>query len=186
MKKISIFKVFMMAAISVFALTFASCDDNDEPENTLKLNPTKVLLAPKGTATVAIENGTAAFTANSSNEKVATATVTDKTITITGVAEGYAMVKVMDKNSQMGQVAVTVKEPLTVNKTSVEVEVGKTASITVQKGAAPYKATTADSKIATASVKDSNITITGVKAGNTIVTVTDKNNRTATVTVTVK
>jgi len=89
MKKISILKVLMMTVMSISVLAFASCDnDDDEPKNMLKLNPTKVEIAPKDTATVTIGNGTVAFTVKSSNEKVATATVKDKTVTITGVAEG--------------------------------------------------------------------------------------------------
>jgi len=43
MKKFNILKVMMMAVISISAMTFASCDnDDDEPVNTLKLNPAKV------------------------------------------------------------------------------------------------------------------------------------------------
>ena len=58
MKKFNILKVMMMAVISISAMTFASCDnDDDEPVNTLKLNPAKVEIAPKATATVTIGSG---------------------------------------------------------------------------------------------------------------------------------
>jgi len=189
MKKrhINILKAMMMAVISISAMTFASCsDDDDEPKNTLKLTPANVEIAPKATATVTIGSGTAPFTVNSSNTKVATVAVTDKSITITGVAEGSAFVKVIDKNNQTGQVIVTVKEPLALDKASVEVEANKTVDVTVSKGTAPYTATVKDSKVATVSVKDSKVTIKGVKAGKTTVTVTDKNKKTATISVTVK
>lgn len=187
MKTNNFLKVAMLTAMGFFALTFTSCDnDDDEPSNALKLNPTKVEIVPNGTATVTIGSGTATFTAKSSNEKIATASLKDKTITITGVAEGSCFVKVTDKNNLTGQVIVTVKEPLTVDKTSAEVAVGKTVDVTVSNGASPYTATVKDSKIATVSVKDSKVTITGVKAGATTVTITDKNKKSATVSVTVK
>lgn len=187
MRKFNILKVMMMAVISISAMTFASCDnDDDEPVNTLKLNPAKVEIAPKATATVTIGSGTAPFEVNSSNTKIATVTTKDKTITITGVAEGSAIVKVTDKSKQTGQVVVTVKSSLTVDKKSAEVAVGKTVDVTVSKGTAPYTVAVKDSKIATASVKDSKITIKGIKAGKTTVTVTDKNKKSATINVTVK
>lgn len=190
MRKFNILKVMMMAVISISAMTFASCDnDDDEPVNTLKLNPAKVEIAPKATATVTIGNGTAPFEVNSSNTKIATVTTKDKTITITGVAEGSAIVKVTDKSEQTGQVIVTVKaasSSLTVDKKSAEMAVGKTVDVTVSEGTAPYTVAVKDSKIATASVKDSKITIKGIKAGKTTVTVTDKNKKSATINVTVK
>ena len=190
MKKFNILKVMMMAVISISAMTFASCDnDDDEPVNTLKLNPAKVEIAPKATATVTIGSGMTPFTVRSSNTKVATVKTKGKTITITGVAEGRAVVKVTDKSKQTGQVIVTVKaasSSLTVDKKSAEMAVGKTVDVTVSKGTAPYTATVKDSKVATASVKDSKITIKGVKAGKTTVTVTDKNKKSATINVTVK
>lgn len=185
--KINIFKVMMMAAIGLSAITFASCDnDDDKPENTLKLSQTKVEVAPKMAVSVTVGNGTAPFTATSSNVKIATASVTDKTISITGVAEGSAFVKVTDKTGQTGQVIVTVKEMLTVDKASVDVEAGKTIDVVVSNGTAPYTATVNDSKVATASVKDNKVTIKGVKAGKTTVTVTDKSKKSATINVTVK
>ena len=187
MKKFNILKVMMMAVISISAMTFASCDnDDDEPVNTLKLNPAKVEIAPKATATVTIGSGMTPFTVRSSNTKVATVKTKGKTITITGVAEGSAVVKVTDKSKQTGQVIVTVKaasSSLTVDKKSAEMAVGKTVDVTVSKGTAPYTATVKDSN---ASVKDSKITIKGVKAGKTTVTVTDKNKKSATINVTVK
>lgn len=187
MKKFNILKVMMMAVISISAMTFASCDnDDDEPVNTLKLTPAKVEIAPKATATVTIGSGMAPFEVSSSNTKIATVTSKDKTITITGVAEGSAVVKVTDKSKQTGQVVVTVKSSLTVDKKSAEVTVGKTVDVTVSKGTAPYTVAVKDSKIATASVKDNKITIKGIKAGKTTVTVTDKNKKSATINVTVK
>lgn len=191
MKKFNILKVMMMAVISISAMTFVSCDnDDDDSANTLKLTPSKVEIAPKDTATVIIGSGTAPFEVNSSNTKIATVTIKGKTITITGVAEGSAIMKVTDKSKQTGRVIVTVKaassSSLTVDKTSAEVAVGKTVDVTVSKGTEPYTVNVKDSKVATASIKGSKITIKGVKAGKTTATVTDKNKKSVTINVTVK
>lgn len=187
MKKINVLKFMIMAVMSIFATTFVSCDDDDnEPVNTLKLTPAKVEIVPKATATVTIGSGTAPFTVVSSNSKVATATVKDKTVTIMGVAEGSVYVRVTDKNGQMGQTIVTVKQPLEVDKATVEAAVGATVDVLVTKGTAPYTAKSADAKIATVSVNGSKVSIKGVKAGKTTISVTDKNKRSATISVTIK
>lgn len=78
------------------------------------------------------------------------------------------------------------KKVLTFNPSKVEVEVGKTASVTVGKGVVPYTADPADKTIATTAVDKSTITVTGVKEGTTIITVTDKEKTSGKISVTVK
>lgn len=189
MKKYNFFKVAMLAVFGLSTLSFASCDNDDDdntPANALKLNPTKVEVAPTATATVTIGGGTAPYVVTSSNAKTATATVQDKKVTITGVAEGSCVVKVADKNSQTSQVIVTVKTPMTLDKTAVEVAVGKTADITISNGKTPYTLAVKDTKVATAVLKNNTITVKGIKAGTTTLTVTDKNKKSATAQITVK
>lgn len=187
MKTNNIIKLAFMAATALFATTFTSCsDDDDDSTNTLKLSASKVELAPKATATATITNGTAPFTVVSSNTKIATASVTDKTITVTGVAKGSCFIKVTDKNNQTGQLTVTVKEQLLADKDTATVEVGKTADVTISNGTSPYTVTVKDTKVATATVKDKKITIKGVKAGSTVATITDKNKTTGKIVIKVK
>lgn len=61
------------------------------------------------TVEVQITGGTADFAVTSSDETIATATLKDKTITITGVAVGTADVTVTDGDSKTAKVTVTVK-----------------------------------------------------------------------------
>lgn len=68
----------------------------------------------------------------------------------------------------------------------VEVEVGKTATVTVSGGTAPYTVVSSDGKIASAKADKSTITITGVKNGSATIMVTDKNKNSGKITVTVK
>jgi hypothetical protein len=74
---------------------------------------------------------------------------------------------------------------LTLSKKQTEVYVEKSDKISVSGGTEPYKAVSADTKIATVSMTKSEITVTGVKKGNTEITVTDKNGTKATFPVTV-
>lgn len=188
MKTYNFFKIAMVAIFGLISICFASCDndDDDQPTNALKLSSTNVVVAPQSSSTVTIGGGTAPYVVSSSNEKVATASVTDKTITITGTAEGKCSVKVTDKNSQTSQIIVSVQTPLTVDKTSAEIAVGKTVDITISNGTQPYTLTVKDKKVATASMRDHKITVKGVKVGKTTITVTDKQKKSATIQITVK
>lgn len=191
MKKKFLFHAFVAMVMSICSLGFTSCDNDDEPKgNYFKFNPEKVEVAPGKTATVSIKGGTAPYTVVSSDAKIATATVSGSTITVSGVKDGNAFINVTDKNKLTGKFTVTVTaaaaNKLTVDKASVNVGVKKSETVTVSNGTAPYAATSKDTKIATVSVKDSKITITGVKAGKTTVTITDKDKKSATVNITVK
>lgn len=81
---------------------------------------------------------------------------------------------------------IKVPTLLKFNPTNPEVVVGKTATVSIKGGTAPYTANSKDAGIATASAKDATITIKGIKAGKTTITVTDKNKKSGTISVTVK
>lgn len=55
----------------------------------------------------------------------------------------------------------------------VEVAPGKTATVTVSGGTAPFTVTSSDSKIATAKADKNTITITGVKNGTATILISD-------------
>ena len=191
MKK-NFFYAFMATVMSICSFGFVSCDDDDDNDKgkILKFKPEKVEVASGKTATVAIEGGIAPFVAISTDSKVATASVSGSTITVTGVKNGNALIKVTDKNKFTGRFAVTVKDTpantLSVDKTSVNVGVKKIETVTVNNGIAPYTATSRDTKIVTVSVEGNKISISGVKTGKTTVTITDKAKNSVTINVAVK
>lgn len=74
---------------------------------------------------------------------------------------------------------------LTLEKSSVSVEEGKTTTVNITKGNGGYTVTSDAQAIATASVSGTTITVTGVAKGTANVTVKDKENKTATLAVTV-
>ena len=64
---------------------------------------------PGGTTTIAITGGVAPYTVASSDDTLATATVTDSTVTVTGVAAGAPTITVTDSLGTTVDVAVTVQ-----------------------------------------------------------------------------
>ncbi|RNC67042.1 pilus assembly protein N-terminal domain-containing protein [Proteiniphilum sp. X52] len=188
MKKFT--RISSLACLLLAALTFtlASCDKDDNDKKNLKFSPSdKVGVVVGSTATVTVSGGTSPYAAAPSDTKIATTTVDKSTITIKGVAKGTATVVVTDKDKNSGKITVTVKEGLSFDKTSVEVEANKETVVNITGGTAPYAAETKDATIASATIDGNKITVKGLKAGKTTITVTDKDKKNiGTVSVTVK
>lgn len=190
MKANKMLRTLFLACLCVASVaTITSCDDNNDDSKVLKLNPNSIAVAPTLTSTVSVSGGTAPYTVKSSDEKVATVTASGTTLTVTGKTEGVATVTVTDKNKLTGVLPVKVSKdatPLTFDNSSLSLSAGKSGTVTVKSGTSPYSASTANAKVATATVKDNVVTINAVKAGKTTITVTDKKQATGTITVTVK
>jgi len=107
MKRNLIFSSLFAAALAAAAL--ASCDNNDEPTEALKLSPSALTVEAGKTATATVKGGTAPFTARTSNNDIAEATALADTITVTGKKKGQAFVTVTDKNNLTGRITVSVK-----------------------------------------------------------------------------
>lgn len=96
----------LLAASLIVAL--ASCKD-EEPAVELKLSDNTVELKKDGSATVTIESGNGGYEVKpSSNETVATASLSGTTVTIKAVGEGTATITVTDAKSKSANIAVTV------------------------------------------------------------------------------
>lgn len=178
MKKLAEVTSFVSLSLVAMALTFASCDKEDNVKK-IKLSTDKVEVAVGKTADVTVSGGTEPYQVASADTKIATTKVDKSKITITGVAKGTTTIAVTDKDKNSGKITVTVKgaETLTFDKNSVEVDAAKETVVTVTGGTAPYAAEAKDATIATAAVKDNKITVKGLKAGTTTITVTDKDKK---------
>lgn len=190
MEKMKFLKFAAAMLCCMFALTFVSCDDDDdEPQAMLKFNPEKVEVVVGASVDVTVSEGAESYTAVSSDEEIATVEVSENIITVTGVKEGSATVRVTDTNNKIGILSVTVKseaDELELDKNSVNMAVDNEEVVTVIGGTAPYTVDVEDENIATATVEDDKVTIKAIEAGTTTVTVTDKDQKTGTITVTVE
>lgn len=70
-------------------------------------------------------------------------------------------------------------------KSNAEVEKDSTIIVKITDGNGGYTVTTADDKVATATIKDNTVIIKGIALGNTSITVKDKEGKTAALTVSV-
>ena len=77
------------------------------------------------------------------------------------------------------------KPNLKISPNKVEVAVGKTVTVSVSNGTAPYTTKSSDAKIAVAKSDKNAIVITGVKDGSAMITITDRKGVTGKVAVTV-
>ena len=101
-------KLINIALAIILIAAFASCE-SEEPVVDLKLNNTAPIeLQRNGTASIAIESGNGGYTVKSSNEKVATATLSGQSIAIKAVSEGTADITVTDAKGKSATIKVTV------------------------------------------------------------------------------
>lgn len=120
------------------AIALASCSDDDDKNSVIKFNPPTVSVMVGNTQNVAVAGGQGAYTAKSSDEKIATVTVDKTTITVKGVKAGKATILVKDSKNVMGSLRVTVIDGIIVDKVKTSVAVGKEDMITISGGTTPY------------------------------------------------
>lgn len=194
MKTKTMFKTMLASMFCMVALLLVACDgDSNKPVlNKLSFDKTRVDLNLGRTTTLTVKNGTAPYTAKLSgqgDQLVADVRVEGNLITLTGMFLGEATMAVTDKDGNTGVVSVVVKNiegSLKLDKTTLNIEVGKSETVSVQNGVGPFKALSNDNKVVETDVKGSQITFTGRKAGTTTVEVQDAKSNVGVVTVTVR
>ena len=150
----------------------------------LTVTPATLSLAAGATAAITVIRSTGSVTAASSNKAVATVTYAAGTATVRAVAPGSATVTISDSFSSR-TVAVTVTGALAVSPTSVSVQAGSNAGVSVTNAAGAVRVSTSNSGIATVTYASGTATIHGVAAGSATITVADTvTSRQVTVTVT--
>ena len=115
MKPVNFLKFTTSIVCAVLAIVLASCSDDDDKNSVIKFNPPTVSVMVGNTQNVAVAGGQGAYTAKSSDEKIATVTVDKTTITVKGVKAGKATILVKDSKNVMGSLRVTVVDGIIVN-----------------------------------------------------------------------
>ncbi len=147
--------------------------------NALSVMPSFVVVS-RGTSTaVQVLGGSGSYSVSSSNTTVATATVVDSVVTITGGSMGGATsVLVIDAlTGATSTVSVTsgnAAGALTFSPAAVTVQSGLTNDVTVMGGSGTYTVASTNPSIATVSAVGSTVTVTGgALSGGATVRVTD-------------
>ena len=151
----------------------------------LVVNPESLEIPAGGVGTATISGGTSPYTVSSSNPSAATATVSDDTVTVSGVSYGTTTITITDDVDNSVTISVTVTSPLAADPTVVDLDPGDTATVTISGGSGSYSVTSGNTSVATASMSGSTVTITAVAAGNISVTITDSASNVVTVSVNV-
>lgn len=126
---------------------------------------------------VNIISGNGGYKAESSNEEVATAKITeDGKVSITALSSDFCDIIVTDADGNKATVKVGVcDEHLALEDiTGKACVIGQTLNIAITSGNGNYSVVCENESIATASIVDDVITITGVTKGETNITVTDR------------
>ncbi len=151
----------------------------------ITLSKTKVVLLPKQSEVVTVLTGSTFYNVTSSDNNVATASVSGDAVTITGVSAGTAVVTVSDSNSDTATISVVVGSSFTIDPASVSIAIGQTATATISDPTGFYNASSSNTSIAKVSISGTKVTITGVSSGSATITVENSAGFTSTIAVTV-
>ena len=166
---------------------------SDEVIPDLTLSETSVTLQKDDRATVMITSGSGSYTLENSDAEVVVAAISNgDEILMAGLKAGTATVIVTDtKSGQTATIEVTVTEEatdnLTLSETSVTLQKGDRATVTITSGSGSYTLENSNEEAVSAAIANtSQIVIVGQKAGTATITVTDtKSGQKATIAVTV-
>jgi hypothetical protein len=169
---------------------FQSCskDDTKDPVPPVLSNETVTIEAGSST-TATITSGTAPFSVSSSDNSKVTAKIDDRTITISAIAEGQAMLTVTGKDNATAKMAVMVNKKAVnapqLSSSAVEIDMDETAKVTISGGTPSFTATSSAPAVATVTVDGTTVNVKGITGGTALITVTGSDNGTATFAVTV-
>lgn len=125
---------------------------------------------------IGINSGSGQYTATSSNQNIATVSISEGKLLIKAISQGSTQVIVKDsKTEKTAEVKVTVTiADIALSASSVSVKATENANITISAGSGNYEVSSNNSVIATATINGKNLIIAGKTVGTTKITVKDK------------
>lgn len=136
----------------------------------------KTVIAKKGTQkTVTIQSGSGAYSVDSKDKTIATATLSGTTsVVISAVSNGNTTIVVTDtKTNKTEEIAVTVSE-LSIGKNAVELKVGVTENVAITSGSGTYGISSDKENVASAEILNGEVKISAKAAGTATITLTDE------------
>lgn len=154
----------------------ASCK-GDEPEiiPDLSLEKESVIVIEGDDASVNVVAGSGNYSVESASAAVATATIEERIVKISGVAKGSTQLTVTDtKSMQKKTIEVNVSQDLVVDALeTVSITMGKGLDIAILAGSGDYAVAVANTAIASAVIQNGVIKVSSLTEGTTTLTVTD-------------
>lgn len=157
-------------------LTFRTIDIPVVVEyNALQVSNNNLSLMAGEQSTVDVVSGSGYYSIQSSNENVATATVSGNTVTVTAVGAGNASITITDiKTEQTAIIEVTVEHtPITLATTALNLSIGDEEMVNITSGSGNYSVQSSDVSIVIATIEDNSVFVTAVGGGAATITVTD-------------
>ncbi len=102
-------KSFKLVLFYLVLIPFlSSCDDDDDDNLTFDKNNIGMIVGQS--LNVAVKGGDGTYTVKSSDDKIATAKISDKNVVINAVKEGNVSFTINDKSGKKGSISVIVKK----------------------------------------------------------------------------
>ena len=139
----------------------------------IALDKKEVTLKKGEKSTVIIQAGEGQYTVASQDANIASASISNNTITIEAIGKGETTITVTDsKSSQTETIKVIVELGFHLEKENITLKVGETQTIAVKNGSEQYLAKSNDENIALADWQ-AGVQVIGATVGSTKVIVTD-------------
>lgn len=193
MKK-NVYSLLVMVALALTA-TFTACSDDDTPLVEIELDENIVTVLPGESITVKVLEGNGGYQVTSQNSAIATASINESTITVTGVMESEedqtTTIEVVDAKQKTATIKVYVTKsvnPLKIDleEMTFEMVVGDTKDVEIISGNPSYTVVSSNvAAVEVSEVADNVFTITAKKVSETPVTVTLKDSKSREVVLTV-
>ena len=156
--------------------------------------PSSLTIAQGTNGTYAIAGGTAPYTAISSNQIVATTSISGNSFTINGVSVGSANIVIRDAVGAISTVALTVGNAsgtlpaaslFTSSPSSVTLQNSTRSTFNVGGGVAPYSVNSSNTSVVSGSISGGSLTVTSNAVGTAKLVVTDSAGSQVTIAVSV-
>lgn len=154
----------------------------------LLLSSNELTLTAGEQSTLAITSGSGSYSAESSDDEVATAVIEGNSVIVTVICGGTATITVRDtKSGQTSTIELKAQfKPLTLSSSSLFLSIITVKSVEITSGSDYYSVESSDESVATAAIDGNSVVVIPISVGEAIITIKDiKSNETTTIEVTV-
>lgn len=142
----------------------------------LQLSKSSLVLVVGGLETVNITSGSGEYTVTSSDETVASATISNNTVKVKARARAYGETTITVTDEKSGQTAtleVKVFVNIQLSKDVLDMVVGSQETVEITSGYGSYLVESSDEEVVTAVIENGVVNVMPKKKGEAVITVTD-------------